>query len=302
MFLITGSNGFLGRHLIKEFNDQEILAPTRQELNLLDYNLVNSYIKNHPIKYIIHAAGFVGGIGLHEEFPGKIAMENLRMGMNLIESSVGLEHIKLLTVSTVCVYPADARTPTYEDQIYDGRPEKTTGFYGLSKRMLHNLSEAYHKENKFKYITIIPTNLYGPGDHYDENKSHVIPALIKRAHSAKINNEENISIWGSKNVIRDFLYAPDCAHWIRKAIMSDLNNEIINFGSDKGITMEDLANLICEIVGYNGNLIWDKNKPTGAKKRLLSIEKAKSLIGYGNLVKLKDGLIKTYEDFLERNL
>ena len=302
MLLITGGNGFLGSHLVNEALNQkrEILCPSSKELNLLNFKEVKQYINDNRIENIIHSAGYVGGIELHEEHPAGIASDNLNMGMNIIKGSSEQKNIRLIMISTICVYPKNGSIPLKEKDIHEGYPAEATGYYGYSKRMLHVLCEAYKKEHGLNYLTIIPTNLYGPNDNYEYEKSHVVSALIRRAHESKKNSSAHLKVWGNKKTSRDFLFAPDCAFWILKALDSNLSGDILNFGSNKETTIENLANTICDVVGYNGKLKWDSSKPIGANNRFLDISKVSTYIGYENLTNLEEGLRQTYKDYLTK--
>lgn len=300
MLLITGGTGFLGSHLINKSIKQgrKLLHPSSQELDLLDYKKISQYINDHKIEKIIHAAGYVGGIGLHEEHPAKIASSNLEMGMNIVKASSNKKNTRLITISTVCIYPKDGMIPLKECNIHQGYPAEITGFYGYSKRMIDVLCDAYKKEHGLNYLTIIPTNLYGPGDNYELNKSHVVSALIRRVHEAKENNLSYFEVWGNKETTRDFLFAPDCSFWILKALDSNISGSSLNFGSGEEITIENLTKLICDVIGYDGDIKWDNSRPIGADRRFLDTSKASKLIDYKNLTNLKDGLKETYKDFL----
>lgn len=300
MLLITGASGFLGGHIVSECFDLEPLTPSHKELDLLNLSSVKTYLEVNNISQIIHAAGFVGGIGLHVDHPGRVAMENLRMGANIIEAASHNGNTRLVNISTVCIYPSNAEIPISESSAHLGYPAQDTAYYGVAKKTLHVLACAMAEEFGLSHVTIIPTNLYGPGDHYDEKKSHVVPALIKRAHEAKLSLEPSMTVWGDGSQIRDLLYAPDCAKWIRRALESDINNEMINFGSGTGTSIKSLIEDIKLVVGYDGDIRWDAKKPTGASKRLLDITKAENMLDYGSLTKLEKGLKASYQDFLRR--
>lgn len=302
MLWITGSSGFLGSHLTHSFADVNPICSSSKEVNLLDLNEVKDYVQHHNITSVVHAAGFVGGIGLHKDVPGDVALQNLRMGLNIIEAFSKIKGSRVLTISTVCIYPENASVPTSETSQHDGYPSPVTAYYGIAKKTLHVLAEAVSKQNDFNFINVIPTNLYGPNDHYDDHKSHVVPALIKRAHQAKVNGQKELVAWGDGTQIRDLLYAPDAASWIRSIMDSNIQNETLNIGSRVGTSIRDLTMAICDVVGFEGNVVWDTSKPSGAPLRLLDTSKVDSLLKSKQLTSLKEGLKMTYDDFIRRHL
>jgi len=301
MLWITGASGFLGGHLIESFRDLSPICTSSKDLDLLDLNAVKNFVSKHNIQSIIHAAGFVGGIGLHRESPGEVALKNLRMGLNIIEAASEVENISLVTISTVCIYPENAPVPSPESSQHDGYPSPITAYYGIAKKTLHVVSEAVSKNANFSYLNIIPTNLYGPNDHYDDLKSHVVPALIKRAHLAKVNGDSELVVWGDGTQIRDLLFAPDAASWIRKIMDSGIKNETFNIGSRTGVSIKDLALTICDVVGFKGSIVWDISKPSGAPRRLLDTSKADKKVGIQALTSLRQGLELSYENYLSND-
>ena len=302
MLWITGASGFFGSHLINSFKDINPICTSSKDVNLLDLREVTKFAEKHKITSVVHAAGFVGGIGLHKELPGDVALKNLRMGLNIIEAFSKIEGARVLTISTVCIYPENALVPTSEILQHDGYPSPITAYYGIAKKTLHILAEAVSKQSDFEYLNVIPTNLYGPSDHYDDLKSHVVPALIKRAHQAKVNGESELVAWGDGTQIRDLLFAADAADWIRAIMDSNIKNETFNIGSRVGISIKDLTLAVCDCVGFKGDVIWDTTKPSGAPRRLLDTSKVDKMIKSAPLTSLQDGLRMTYHDFLQRGL
>jgi len=302
MLWITGASGFLGSHLINSFKDVNPICTSSKDVNLLCLEEVSKFVENNKITSVVHAAGFVGGIGLHKELPGDIALKNLRMGLNIIEAFSKIEGARVLIVSTVCIYPENASVPISENLQHDGYPSPVTAYYGIAKKTLHVLAEAVSKQANFEYLNVIPTNLYGPNDHYDELKSHVVPALIKRAHQAKVNGESEIVVWGDGTQIRDLLFVADAADWIRSIMDSNVKNETFNIGSRVGISIKDLTLAICDVVGFKGDVIWDTSKPSGASRRLLDTSKVDKMVNSAQLISMQDGLKMTYHDFIRRGL
>ena len=300
MILVTGGHGFLGRWIVRELGARPHLAPKRSELNLLDGAATARYLEVNRITQVIHAAGFVGGIGLHREHPGRVASENLLMGVNLLRAAAErAQPCHVVIVSTVCAYPEFAPIPTPEDALYDGFPAKDTAAYGLAKRELHSLAGALSAEFGMTYSYVIPTNLYGPGDHFDDKMSHVVPALIRRAHDARQAGAESIVVWGDGTATRDQLFVEDCARGLVLATdRVESRGEIINLGSGHEVTIRSLAETICRHVGYRGRLEWDATKPQGARRRALHPDKARRLLGFEARTSLDEGLRKTIDWYL----
>jgi GDP-L-fucose synthase len=221
------------------------------------------------------------------------------MGLNVLEAAAEVG-ARLVSVSTVCIYPEHAPVPTPESCMHDGYPAPDTAPYGIAKKTLHVVAEAMRREFGLRHLTIVPTNLYGPGDHYDEAKSHVVPALIRRTHESKLAGAQELVVWGDGSAVRDLLYAPDCARGLRLALESDLSGECLNLGSGVGTSVRELAETICAVVGFRGMLRWDTTKPVGAPRRLLDASRARQLLGFEPATRLEQGLQRAYEDFLQR--
>ncbi|MBI5706839.1 MAG: NAD-dependent epimerase/dehydratase family protein [Armatimonadetes bacterium] len=297
--LITGASGFFGRHLVRQAAERAHLAPSSSELNLLRFEGLAEWLAQNRIDTIIHAAGFVGGIGLNKDHPGRMAADNLRMGLNVLEAAARAGGMHVVIVSTICVYPEDASVPTNESQIYEGFPSEVTSFYGLAKRELLSLAEGLRREYGLSYTYIIPTNLYGPGDHFDEAKSHVVPALLRRALEAKEAGAEEIVVWGDGSQTRDLLYVQDAAKGVLLATDRGLNGEVFNLSSGRETSIKELAETICSTVGYEGRLVWDVDKPGGAPRRALDGTRASEIMGFQAETRLEDGLRKTLAWYLE---
>lgn len=297
--LITGASGFFGKHLVRQAADRPHLAPSSSELNLLRFEGMAEWLAQNRIDTIVHAAGFVGGIGLNKDHPGRMAADNLRMGLNVLEAAARAGGIHVVVVSTICVYPEDASVPTNESQIYDGFPSEVTSFYGLAKRELLSLAEGLRREYGLSYTYIIPTNLYGPGDHFDEAKSHVVPALLRRALEAKETGAEEIVVWGDGSQTRDLLYVEDAAKGVLFATDRGLNGEVFNLSSGRETSVKELAETICRTVEFEGRLVWDVDKPGGAPRRALDGTRAAEKMGFRAETGLEEGLRKTLAWYLE---
>jgi len=244
---------------------------------------------------VFHIAAKVGGIGLNQEKPGELFYDNLIMGTNLLEQARKNNVEKFIALGTVCSYPKFTPIPFKEESIWDGYPEETNAPYGLAKKMLLVQSQAYRQQYDFQSIMVIPTNLYGPNDNFDEASSHVIPALIKKIHHAKIENNKNISVWGDGSPTRDFLYVDDAATGIILAAEKYNNSLPLNLGSEIEISIKELALKIIHYMNADVEIKWDVDKPNGQPRRCISIERARKEIGFEPKVDLDEGLKRIIE-------
>jgi GDP-L-fucose synthase len=290
--LVTGASGFLGSHLASRLGERA-LTPGHRELDLLDAANVQRFLEAHRPAAIVHAAGFVGGIGLNTQHPGRMALENLKMGLHLLEAASRLGNMHVVIISTICVYPSGAPVPMIESKIYDGYPAPDTAPYGLAKRELLSLAEALRREFHLDFSYVIPTNLYGPGDHFEEAKSHVVPALIQRIHEAKKNAVPSIEVWGDGKATRDLLYVEDAVEAIVSILRSGPFPMPINIGSGREVSIRELVEVLKELIGYTGDIHWDTSRPVGASRRILDISRAQQHFGFTPLTSLKDGLCKS---------
>jgi GDP-L-fucose synthase len=291
---VTGGNGFFGRHIVGQLGKRALVTP-RSRVDLLDFPKTLQFIKEGDFDFIVHAAGFVGGIGLNKDHPGRMAADNLRMGLNVLEGAarVGGKHV--VVVSTVCVYPENAPIPTPESAIYDGYPSEVTSFYGLAKRELLSLAQGLSREFGLSFTYLIPTNLYGPGDHFEEEKSHVVPALLKRAIESKEASAQEMVVWGDGSQTRDLLFVEDAAKAIELALDKRHNGQVFNLSSGRETSVKELVETICRLVDYEGKLVWDVTKPGGAPRRALDGSKAKVELGFEAKTSLEEGLQKTLD-------
>jgi GDP-L-fucose synthase len=298
--LLTGANGFLGKFVKKElinagFLDKNIFTPKRSELDLTKLEDCQKAVKN--IDIVIHLAAKVGGIGLNREKPGELFYDNLIMGIQLIDASRLAGVKKFVALGTVCAYPKFTSIPFKEEDLWIGYPEETNAPYGLAKKMLLVQSQAYRQQYGFNAIYLLPVNLYGPGDNFDPNTSHVIPALIKKSIEAKKNNSV-MEVWGTGTASREFLYVEDAAKAIVAATLKYNKAEPINIGSGTEITIKNLVNAINKIVGYKGKVSWDSTKPDGQPRRCLDTSKAFKEFGFKAKTEFNQGLKKTIEWYL----
>jgi len=300
--LVTGGNGFLGSRLVKmlkEKNTKKIVIPDSKKCDLRHVDNCTSILQE--IDIVFHLAAKVGGIGLNQSKPGELFYDNLMMGVNLMEEARKNNIEKFISLGTICSYPKFTPIPFKEDSIWDGYPEETNAPYGLAKKMLLVQSQAYKQQYNFESITIFPTNLFGQNDNFDEDSSHVIPAIIKKVLNAIQNNHDSISLWGDGTPTRDFLYVDDAASGILLAAEKYSDPEPLNLGSGIEISIKDLANLIIKTMNANLKISWEIDKPNGQPKRCVSIEKAKNKIGFHPKVSLEDGLKLTIDSFINQN-
>lgn len=301
--LLTGAHGFLGQNLINQFlqhSEYELLTPSKTELNLLNQDNVRDYLYVNLPNIIIHAAGRVGGLPFNKANPGLLAYENLAMGVNLIEYSrryvelFQVKNFKLILISTTCGYPSTPKTfPFTEEEFFDGEPEFTNAPYGWSKRMLVKLGQAYREQYGLNIISLVPTNLVGEYDHFDE-RSHVVPALIKKFDDAIKNGSKFVQLLGDGSASRDLLYVGDCARAIYLAMESYNESHILNIGSGYEITIKDLATLISKLMGFNGEIRFeDSSSNNGQQRRVLDISKAKKYLGFSPNFTLEEALKRT---------
>ena len=298
--LVTGISGFLGSHLLshlKKVGVKNIVVPSSKEYDLRKSENCRNVVRD--IDIVFNIAAHVGGIGLNRDKPGELFYDNLMMGTQLLHEAKNASVEKFVALGTVCSYPKFSQIPFTETSIWDGYPEETNAPYGLAKKMLLVQSQAYRQQYNFKSVVIIPTNLYGPDDHFEPSSSHVIPALILKVHNAKKNNDDKIVVWGDGSATRDFMYVDDAAKGITLAAEKYDDELPLNLGSSEEISIAELTKLICELLDYNGNIVWDKTKPNGQPRRCVSYQRAKEKIGFEPTTKLKDGLGKTIEWFTE---
>lgn len=296
--LVTGGYGFLGQYVVRRLKDEGasyIFIPDKSQYDLRDNNAIMRLLSNSRPNIIIHLAAVVGGIGANRENPGRFFYENLIMGVNLMEYARIYNVNKFVTVGTVCSYPKYADVPFKEKDIWKGYPEETNAPYGLAKKMLLVQSQAYRQQYGFNGIYLVPVNLYGPGDNFDPDSSHVIPALIKKVFEAKQNKEKSITIWGTGMASREFLYVDDCAEAIVLATEYYDGANPVNIGTGKEITIRALVEKICTICKYDGQINTDSSKPDGHPRRCLDVSLAQKEFGFKARMEFDFGLRKTIE-------
>lgn len=296
--LLTGSSGFLGQNLKPILEENYDVVGVNSGLDLRSSTKAQYVVEKHNPDVIVHAAGSVGGIGANKENPGKFMYDNLAMGMNIIEAARRYRTPKLILLGTVCSYPKHTPVPFKEEELWNGYPEETNAPYGIAKKALMRLVEAYHEQYGMNAVNLIPVNMYGPHDHFNLTSSHVIPALILKVYNAIKSGDKTIELWGSGQASREFLFAPDCAEAIKLAIKKDVSPEPINIGTGKEIKICDLITEIADQMGYEGEMIYDSSKPDGQPRRCLDTSRAKERLGFEAKTNFKEGLSKTIEWFL----
>ena len=294
--LVTGSKGFLGSFLVKELEKlcpKKIITPSSKELDLRDNSNCKKAVLDVDI--VFHLAAHVGGIGLNKERPGDLFYDNLMMGTQLLHEAKNASVQKFIALGTVCSYPKFSQIPFLESSIWDGYPEETNAPYGLAKKMMLVQSQAYREQYNFKSIVVIPTNLYGPNDNFDPLSSHVIPALILKIDNAKKNNSKSITLWGDGTPTRDFLYVEDASRGIILSADKYDDPLPINLSSEEEISIKQLAELISDLMKFDGKITWDTSKPNGQPRRCVSNKRAEEKLNFKPEISLKEGLRRTIE-------
>ncbi|MBN1872248.1 MAG: GDP-L-fucose synthase, partial [Candidatus Omnitrophica bacterium] len=296
--VVTGGAGFLGTHLVSKIKGRgcdDIFIPLIEKYDLRKRDDIVKMINVSKPDIIIHLAASVGGIGINRRHPGKFFYDNLIMGIQLMEESNAIGLKKFVAIGTICAYPKNTPVPFREEDLWNGYPEETNAPYGLAKKMLLVQSQAYRKEYGFNSIYLLPVNLYGPGDNFDPESSHVIPALIKKCCDALKNKAGSITVWGTGEPTREFLYVEDAATAICLATEKYDKSEPVNIGSGFEISIRDLVKLIADLSGFKGDIIWDKTKPNGQPRRRLDVSRAEKEFGFKARTDFSTGLKKTIE-------
>jgi len=294
--LVTGGAGFLGSYVVEKLYQrgcQDIFVPRSKDYDLRTLPAIIRLFKEARPDIVIHLAAQVGGIGANRERPGEFFYNNLTMGTQLMEQARLFKVDKFVAVGTVCSYPKFTPLPFKEENLWDGYPEETNAPYGLAKKMLLVQSQAYRQQYGFNSIFLVPVNLYGPGDRFDPDSSHVIPALIKKCIDALERGEDEIICWGNGSPTREFLYVEDAADGILLASELYNKSEPVNLGSGVEISIRDLVNLIAKYTGFEGKISWDTAQPNGQPRRCLDTSRAEREFGFRAKMDFAEGLRKT---------
>ena len=296
--VVTGGAGFLGRHVVSKLRERgctKVFVPRSREYDLRTERGIVRMLKDAEPDLIIHLAAVVGGIGANQKNPGKFFYDNLIMGAQLIEHArlYGVE--KFVAIGTICSYPKFTPVPFKESDLWNGYPEETNAPYGLAKKMMLVQSQAYREQYGFNSIFLLPVNMYGPGDNFDLETSHVIPAIIRKCLDAVEAQLPAITLWGTGSATREFIYAEDAAEGIVLAAERYDGMEPVNIGSGEEISIRDLAELIKRETGFQGEIIWDASKPDGQPRRRLDTTRAREWFGFSAKTRLTEGIRATVE-------
>ncbi len=294
--VVTGGAGFLGSYVVEKLRNRgcpRILVPRKNDFDLREKEAVIRLFQETNPDLVIHLAAVVGGIGANRQHPGRFFYDNSIMGIQLLEYARRFNVKKFVCVGTICAYPKFTPVPFKEDDLWNGYPEETNAPYGLAKKMLLVQSQAYRREYGFNAIDLLPVNLYSPGDNFDPESSHVIPALIRKILEAKNEGKQKIVAWGTGNASREFLYVEDAAEGILLAAERYDKPKPVNLGSGEEITIRELAYLIGELAGFRGQIEWDTSQPDGQPRRCLDTSRAEVEFGFKAWTRLRDGLSRT---------
>jgi GDP-L-fucose synthase len=296
--LVTGGAGFLGKQVVEQLCQAGASADKITVVRSRDYDLRQLEHCQRAVDQqdvVVHLAAHVGGIGLNREKPAELFYDNLMMGTQLIHSAYEAGVQKFVCVGTICAYPKFTPVPFKEEDLWNGYPEETNAPYGIAKKALLVQLQSYRQQYGFNGIYLLPVNLYGPEDNFDPKSSHVIPALIRKVHEAQERGEAQIPVWGDGSPTREFLYSTDAARGIVMGTQFYNDSEPVNLGTGNEISIKSLIELICELMGYNGELVWEADKPNGQPRRCLDTQKAIEQFGFLAEMQFRHGLQNTIE-------
>ncbi|MDU2155643.1 MULTISPECIES: GDP-L-fucose synthase [Clostridium] len=298
---VAGHRGLVGSAIVRELKKKgctNIIGKTHKELDLMDALAVENFFKEERPEYVFLAAAKVGGIYANSTYPADFIFENLQIQNNVIGNAYKYGVKKLMFLGSSCIYPKMCPQPIKEEYLLSGYLEETNEAYALAKISGLKMCQYFNKQYGTNFISVMPTNLYGPYDNFHPEHSHVMPALIRRFHEAKVNGAKEVVVWGSGTPLREFLYSEDMADACIYLMENYEGNDFFNIGTGKEITIKALAELIKEVVGYEGEIVWDSSKPDGTPRKLLDVSRLESQ-GWKYKMELKDGIKEAYKWYLE---
>ena len=301
---IAGHRGMVGSACFRALTDAgytKLIGKTSKELDLKDQSAVESFISTEKPDIIIDAAARVGGILANDTYPYEFLMDNMLIQNNLIRSAQENDIEKFIFLGSSCIYPKHAKQPLKEEYLLTGPLEPTNEWYAIAKISGVKLIQAIRKQFGRDYVSLMPTNLYGPNDNFDLKTSHVLPAMIRKFHEAKVDNHRSVTLWGTGSPMREFLHVDDLASAVVFALQNTLDDHLYNVGSGSDLTIKSLAEMVQRVVGHKGEIIWDETKPDGTPKKLMDSYKLNAL-GWRSEMDLDSGILNTYNWFLENNL
>ncbi len=294
--IVTGGSGFLGSHVVEALRARgadEVIVPRSSECDLTDAGATRAMFEKHRPDLVMHLAARVGGIGANRRQPGTFFRDNMAMGLHVLEEARRAGTEKVVVAGTICAYPKFAPVPFREDDLWNGYPEETNAPYGVAKKALLVMAQAYRQEFGSNFVVLFPVNLYGPRDNFDLEDSHVIPAMIRKFIDAQDRRERTVTLWGDGTPTREFLYVEDAAEGLVLAAERYNDPDPVNLGAGFEIAMRDLAAKIAEATGYTGEIVWDAARPNGQPRRMLDVSRARERFGFTARTTFDQGLART---------
>ena len=298
---VAGHRGMVGSALVRRLAAEgypNVITRSRQQLDLTDQAAVNRFFESEQIDVVLLAAARVGGILANATRPGEFIYENLVIETNVIHAAYRATVERLVFFGSSCIYPKQCPQPIREEYLLTSPLEPTNDAYAIAKIAGVKLCEAYNREYNTQYVALMPTNLYGPNDNYDLNSSHVLPALLRKAHEAKVNGDATLSVWGSGTPRREFLHVDDLAAATLFVLEHNVTEGLFNVGVGEDLSIRELAECICKVAGFDGELVFDASKPDGTPRKLLDVSRLAQM-GWRATIGLEDGIAFTYRDFVE---